>query len=334
MHAQVQAALPKPQQQQRRPDVETLSRALSIKTLAADVQIDLRQDAARILQASKEDALVRSALESLQSVRHGLEAGTTLTNPDDDTGVQDYCAALGGLASHLASGAPRSAESALLCCQMFISIEQARGSFLAMAQHLLAGLRVMHDLGARPGFAGGAFVPARSSHLPKIDVFIIKMKAAPCRFTDYDTTNAPSPSAITGSGSFRTIVPDTRATLVKTAHATIALLDRASKVQSADEAVMLLPEKAALLHTLASWPADLALYEPAGWVNTTSEQLTGSFMRHFHIILKIVLLSVLDSRPGFLGRVKTETDELAAIATNLTEGVRRWKTRQQPNANS
>lgn len=313
-------------------EVEALSKALSIKTLAADCWVDLRRDAIRILEASKEDTFVQGALEALRSVRNGLVVGSTLTNPDDDTGVQDYCAALGTLAGHLASGAPRCAESALLCCQMFISYEQGRGDFTAMAQHLLAGLRVMHDLGARPGFAGGAFMPARCGHLPQIDVFILTMKAAPCKFSD--------PPAPRHASSYRPIEPNTRVRLVETAHATIALLDRASKVTYAQEAATLLPEKAALLHTLASLPAYVVPYEPIGGRGPipSEEQMASAFLKQFHIILKIVLLSVLDSRPDFLSRVKDETNALADTAVSLTEGVRKWKrirtVQRKPSAGS
>ncbi|KAL3299760.1 Zn2/Cys6 DNA-binding protein [Colletotrichum asianum] len=173
-------------------DINLLSRYFSTKTIF-DVDLACDQEARQILQASLTDPSVRLAVSSLKALRKHLEtcgdfAFSSLgqkSGRDYDYGVQQYCMALGGLASKLSSPGSAEIRSALLCCQIFLSIEQVRGNYSAVAQHLVKGLGIMHEYGARPSLIGAdRLIPASHGKIPLLDVFVIKLFIAPCKFAD------------------------------------------------------------------------------------------------------------------------------------------------------
>lgn len=113
---------------------------------------------------------------------------TGRTCDGSDYGLQQYCIALGGLASRLSSPSPKGLKSTLLFCQIFISIEQVLWNFAAMIRHMIQGLGNMRQYWARPAFAGHTLVPANDTQLPYLDVFIVKMFVAPCKFAEPPAT--------------------------------------------------------------------------------------------------------------------------------------------------
>lgn len=315
-------------------DIRLLGRYFSTKTMF-DVALGCDEEARQILQASLTDARIRHAVSSLSALRGGIETSGDLASfvahntPGYDYGLQQYCMALGGLASILSSPSPSGVNSALLCCQMFISIEQVRGNYAAMAEHIIGGLRIMREHRARPDFvAGNNLVPARLGQLPLLDVFIIKVFAAPCKFAD--------PPAAAGTGvrtvaqqpvescPFRTIAPDMRVKLTMIAESIIEFLGKVSRVESAGNALGLLSEKADLVDSLESWLNDLELVQaevrPPG-----PEPLSVTFMRFFYLVLKVVLLGALGSSLDLSVVLQTETRRLQDVASNLSERVKTYK---------
>jgi hypothetical protein len=244
--------------------------------------------------------------------------------------------ALQGLASKLSSPGSNRLKSALLCCQIFISIEQVRKNYAAMAQHIIQGLRIMHEYRARPYFvATNKLVPAHHDQLPFLDVFIIKLFAAPCKFADPPATADASGTTLSVclisphqqpvESRSRTIAPDMRAELTRIAESTLEFLGKVSQVESVGIALRLLSEKAALLDSLESWLIDLELVQteigPPG-----PEPISVSFLRLFHLILKIVLLGALDSSPDLYAKLRTENDRLQGVANIVGERVRDYIT--------
>lgn len=323
-------------------DIDLLNRYFSTKTMF-DVKLGCDEEARKVLQASLTDPPIRHAVSSLRALREDLEtsgdipASVAQQTPSYDYGLQQYCVALGGLASSLSSPGSNGLKSALLCCQLFISIEQVRGNYAAMAQHIIQGLRIMHEYRARPNFvATNKLVPAHQGQLPFLDVFIIKLFAAPCKFAD-----PPAPADISGttasvclisphqqpveSRDLRTIAPDMRTELTRIAASTLEFLGKVSHIESAENALRLLSEKASLLDSLESWLNDLELVQteikPPG-----PELLSVSFMRFFHQTLKVVLLGALDSSPDLYAELRTENDRLQGIASNLGERVKAYRT--------
>lgn len=244
--------------------------------------------------------------------------------------------ALGGLASKLTSSGSKEVKSALLCCQIFISIEQVRGNFAAMAQHMVQGLSILHDYRARPSFvAANALGPAHRGQIPALDVFIIKLFAAPCKFADPPTAIDISGTKATAylisphlhsakSHNLRTIAPDMRAGLTRIATAALEFLGRVTHAESAANAARLLSEKASLLGSLESWLVDLELVlteiEPS-----QPEPLSVVFLRFFHQMLKIVLLGALVSSLHLDFELRAEIDRLHRIAGNVEEGVKNYR---------
>ncbi|KAF2791312.1 hypothetical protein K505DRAFT_280990 [Melanomma pulvis-pyrius CBS 109.77] len=323
-------------------DIELLDRYFSIKTMF-DVKLGCDEEARQVLQSSLTDPPIRHAVSSLRALRGDLEtsgdvaASVAQQTPSYDYGLQQYCMALGGLASNLSSPSSNGLKSALLCCQIFISIEQVRGNYAAMAQHIIQGLRIMREYRARPTFvAANKLVPAHHDQLPFLDVFIIKLFAAPCKFAD-----PPATADISGttasvclisphqqpveSRHLRAIAPDMRTELTRIATLTLEFLAKVSLVESAGNALQLLSDKASLLDSLKSWIIDIEL------VHTESrppgpELLSVSFMRLFHQVLKIVLVGALDSSPDLDAELQTENDQLQGIASNVGERVKDYRT--------
>lgn len=316
-------------------DIELLNRYFSTKTIF-DVELDCKEEARQVLQASLTDLPIKHAVSSLKAFREHLETsgdvrGTLVQQTlSYDYGLKQYCMALGGLASDLSSPGPNRLNSALLCCQIFISIEQVRGNYAAMAQHIIQGLRIMHQYRARPNFVtGNKLVPANGVQLPFLDIFVIKLFAAPCKFADSPATNDVSGTTVSMYSispyqqsvklrHLRPITPDMRPNLTKIAMSTLDLLSKVSQVESAGNALQLLSKKEFLLYALESWLVDLEIVQMK--IRPFRPELVSvSFMRFFHQTLRTVLLGTLDSSPNLYAKLQTEYDRLRDIASILGE---------------
>ena len=321
-------------------DIDILNRYFSTKTMF-DVKLGCNEEAKQVLQASLTDPSIRHAVSSLKALREDLEvsrdgsASVAQQTSNYDYGLQQYCMALESLASDLSSPTSNGLKSALLCCQIFISIEQAQGNFAAMAQHIIRGLRIMREYRARPYYVGwNKLESAHHDQLPMLDVFIIKMFAAPCHFAEppatADSSGTTSPVRSISSHQqpaesrdIRTIAPDMRTQLTRIAASTLRFLDKVSHVEWVESGLRLLSEKAALLDSLEAWLVDLEVpkmeIRPPG-----PESIHRSFMRCFCSVLKIVLMGALDCSPGHYNELGTENDRLQGVANNLDERLKAY----------
>jgi hypothetical protein len=309
-----------------------------------DVKLGCDEEAKQILEASLTDPPMRHAILSLRALREDLEtsgddpASVARQTPSYHYGLQQYNMALRGLAVNLSSPGSNDLKSALLCCQIFISIEQVRKNYAAMAQHIIRGLRIMHEYRARPHFvAANKLVPAHHDQLPLLDVFIIKLFVAPCKFAEppatADTSEKSERTLAVSSAhqkpvesrDLRKIAPDMRTELTRIAASTLEFLDKVSQVESVGIGLRLLAGKDALLDSLELWLSDLGLVQTEIGVQGT-EPFSVSFLRLLHLILKVVLLGALDSSPDLYAKVQTENDRLQAVANNVGERLRLYKT--------
>jgi hypothetical protein len=322
-------------------DIELLNRYFSTKTLY-DVKLACDEEAKQILQASLTDPPIRHAVLSLKALREDLEAfGDIPTSveqqtPHYDNGLQQYCIALGGLASQLSSPDSNVLRSVLLCCQIFISIEQVRGDYVVMAKHIIQGLGIMRENRARPHVdAANKLVPARLEQLPFLDVFIIKMFAAPCKFTDHqgatDTSATTVPVRGTSSNEqavksrdLRTIAPNMRTELTRIATSTIEFLSKVSNLKATRDIRQLFCEKAFLLYSLDSWLSNLE-HMHAEATSFRPELISVSFMRLFYHILRIVLLGTLSALPNLHVVLQADTNRLQSLACSLGESVKGYR---------
>lgn len=314
-------------------DIDLLSRHFSIKTMF-DVNLGCDEEARQVLQASLTDPPIRHALLSLRTLREDVEKfGDGQQTSSYHYGLQQYTTALGGLASNLSSPSPNGLKSALLCCQIFMSIEQVRKNFAGMAQHIIRGLNIMHEYRARPSFiAPNKLVPANHDQLPLLDVFVIKMFAAPCKFTT-------PPTAVEATGTLphqqpaesrdlRTIAPEMRTELARISALTLEFLDRVSQIKTEEIALQLLSEKAALLDSLEKWLINLELVQTKARLSGP-EPVSVSFQRLFYLTLKIVLLGALDFSQDVYAELQTENDRFQAVANNIGERVSAYRYRAQ-----
>ncbi|KAJ9653458.1 hypothetical protein H2198_007354 [Neophaeococcomyces mojaviensis] len=323
-------------------EIDLLNRYFSTKTIL-NVKLGCDEEARQVLQASLTDPPVRHAVSSLRALREDLEASRAgpasgvQQTPSYNYGLQQYSIALRGLASNLSSSGSYGLRSALLCCQIFISIEQVQGNFAAMAQHIIRGLRIMHEYRPRPEItAANKLIPAYHDQLPLLDVFIIKLFAAPCKFADPPATAGVHGTTLPVCSisprqqpvefrDLRTLAPNMRTELTRIAASTLKFLGKVSRVESVGNALRLQSEKAALLDSLESWLLNLELVQteigPPG-----SEPISVSFMRLFHVILKIVLLGALDSLPNLYAELRTENDRLQGVANSVNERLKGYRT--------
>ncbi|KAI7972296.1 hypothetical protein EIK77_003367 [Talaromyces pinophilus] len=314
-------------------DTDLLSRHFSIKTMF-DVNLGCDEEARQVLQASLTDPPIRHALLSLRTLREDVEKfGDGQQTSSYHYGLQQYTTALGGLASNLSSPGPNELKSALLCCQIFMSIEQVRKNFAGMAQHIIRGLNIMHEYRARPSFiAPNRLVPANPAQLPLLDVFVIKMFAAPCKFTTpptaFEATETLPHQQPAESRDLRTIAPEMRTELARISGLTLEFLDKVSQIKTEEIVLQLLSEKAALLDSLEKWLINLELVQTKARLSAP-EPVSVSFQRLFYLILKIILLGALDFSQDVYAELQTENDRLQAIANNVGERVSAYRYRVQ-----
>lgn len=320
-------------------DVDLLNRHFTTKTIF-DVELACDQEAIQILHASLNDPAIRHAVSSLRTLREDFEtygtgpASAAQQTPSFNHGLQQYTAALTELTSKMASPHSDALRSVLLCCQVFISIEQVRGDFGTMALHIIRGLGIMHEYRARPCFdaVNGTVVPAHHEQLPLLDVFVIKLFAAPCKFTEHtalaEGSRMASPEASVmprqqpvKSHDLRTIAPNLRTKLVRISSTTLEFLAKVSEVESAADALRLSSERGALLGALASWLSDLETAQ-ANVGLPGPEHLQVSFMRLFYLILRIVLLGALHYSPDVSAELQAEENQLQSVANDVGKRVR------------
>lgn len=314
-------------------DIAQLQRCFSSKTLFPNVTLDCNDEARQVLQASQTDPAVRHAVSSLRALRADLEAAAALaskgetgpahlryvaasyaaatgTTPSGDYGLQQYCMALGGLASNLSAigearpdTPPSTIRSALLCCQVFISIEQVRGHFGAMAQHIVQGLRILCEH------------RGRGNGLPALDVFVIKLFAAPCKFAGMQhglpSSAGSTPTSTDGSSEsganvrLRPLAPDLVSELTRHAMSTVSCL---ASVDAGAPEKALVSTMDFLLRSLTTWHASLEREQQTA---ARPEFVSILFLRFFHQVLRVVLLSTLDGR--------SSTDDKAADKDRQSE---------------
>lgn len=321
-------------------DIELLNRYFSTKTLH-NVDLDCDGEARQIIRASLTDQSIRHAIMSLKTLREDLESsGDNLIPSGQQTlshyyGIEQYSMALGGLASSLTSLTASTLKSTLLCCQIFISIEQVRKNYSEMTQHIVRGLDILHQYRVRPILeASDRVISAYSGKLPLLDIFIIKLFAAPCKFadapTDIDTgeltpSECPMISVLqsTQFQNLRKLAPDVRTELERIAASTIELLGKVSQIRSVDLAHQLLFEKAALLKSLDVWHRDL---RPIQEDIKKPELVSVSFLRMFYSILKIILLGTIESSPNSDAERRHESDRLQTLAASVTDRVKTYVT--------
>ncbi|SCO85993.1 uncharacterized protein FRV6_10120 [Fusarium oxysporum] len=311
-----------------------LNRYFSTKTIF-DVELSCNEEAEQVLEASLTNDSIRHALLSLRALRGNLESKKEGDGFETDEqqrlsynfGLQQYSKALTSLASNLAYPSPYSLKSALLCCQVLISVEQVRGNFSAMGLHIIRGLSILHEYRARPYLTTDGLMPARHTGLPSLDIFIIKLFAAPCRFTEQQPSESSSIMTPPTETHDRKLAPNMRAELTKVATSTTVLLERVTKTHSEEDTHSLLSERRSLLDGLDSWLGALETLQKET-LPGEPESISDNFLRILYLILKIILLGTLETSPDLDARLREDSKQLQELANLVNERLKDYDMRR------
>ncbi|KAF9774007.1 hypothetical protein IL306_008059 [Fusarium sp. DS 682] len=312
-----------------------LNRYFSTKTVF-DVELGCNEEAQQVLEASLTNDSIQHALLSLRALRGNLESTKDSQSPGTkeqqalsyNYGLQQYSKALTCLASNLASPTPDGLKSALLCCQVLISVEQVRGNFAAMGLHIIRGLNILREYRARPYLTADGLMPARHSDLPSLDVFIIKLFAAPCKFTEEKNSDAASTMTPPAEpSSDRKLAPNMRTELTKAATSTIELLEKVTKVQTEEQAQLLLSERRRLLDGLESWLEALETSQKETQPEEP-ESISDKFLHILYLILKMILLGTLEISPDLDAMLEEENERLQGLANVVNDRLKDYDMRR------
>ncbi|CAI6088519.1 unnamed protein product [Clonostachys chloroleuca] len=285
---------------------------------------------ARAILAKLSDPAIRHALVSLRSLHHEFNARQQHYSHNDGNGglirihhgLHAYNTSVTSLASRLGtSPTHQSVCAALLCCQMFISIETMLGNYTAGMRHFIYGLRIMHQHRARPTVnPNGQLEPCNNVPLPALDCFLIKL------FASGRPDAKPMPinrSSDTDTGLFDiSLQEQSRGELAALSSQVLQFLDQVSRMQTSRQVQDLEVSKAHILARLESWD----------WVYTQSLRTImyahkmpvglkfgAIFTLLLHGVLKVVVSLAMSSAPADLGRVEADFQNLTNISNAATE---------------
>ncbi|KAF4956531.1 hypothetical protein FSARC_11533 [Fusarium sarcochroum] len=284
------------------------------------------KEARATLSAASEPA-IKHALASLNTLRrvHAERGSISAAEQMTDSlqhGIQEYTSALGALATRLTGNEAAARKAALLCCQMFISIETAFNNFTSATQHFARGVQIMHQYG-RPCSRN----PDVMDEIPSVDLFTIKLFLS-C--PDSLFTFAPESLDKTeiewktmddlGKPDLCQSMLQARRQLSSISMAVINLLERSKGRMSVELMVVIQAEQSQLLDHLGRWRS---LFTPlisiAGRSNPLNARLGALFTMLFYSILRFSLGMVFEQLALDPDLLKAELDEMTWIASRLTK---------------
>lgn len=265
-------------------------------------------DALSAIFETDRDILAIKNSAALANVHHGLEA---------------YNKAVFSLASRLGGGRSQaSIYVALLCCQLFISIELTLGDFASAMQHFLRGLRIMHQYRGRPTVDDmGQVSPCSVAKLPFLDCFVIKLFVS-----DHpDSKGKPPPAGVqAGIGpvvTSTTLRNEASGELADLSTQALEFLGRLSTLCDQFEVAGLFAWRSRILAMLQSWEN--------AYLGTAKQFMDNSFpaeVRFYvafspllHRVLKVVVSLAMSSSAASMDLLEADFQVLRDIANFLTE---------------
>lgn len=178
----------------------------------------------------------------------------------------------------------------------------------------------MREYRARPYLMQGVLMPAKHNDLPCLDVFIIKMLAAPCKFTEQPTAEAMMMTPPAEVSTDRKIAPNMRTGIRKTAESAIGFLENVTLVKSRERADELLDERKSLLESVEQW------YDAFEDVQAVGEprSINDCFLNLLYHILQVVLLETLDCG----GRLEAENEKIQTLANEINDRLKDYDMRK------
>ncbi|KAM5352915.1 hypothetical protein ACJ41O_005637 [Fusarium nematophilum] len=280
------------------------------------------QNEARAILANLSDPAIRHALDSLTALHDGLEERKRYTvviaNHDafvNQRSLDAYNAAVSSLASRLREQpSPTSALAALVCCQMFVSIEVMMGDYSTAFQHFLLGLRIMYQYRNRPGVSDtGSVVPCHNPGFPHLDAFAIKLFAS----------GYPGPRAhmTTAAAANIHLSDSARSDLSALSAQILEFLGRVTDLRNHSQVAELRTRRAQILGCLQSWEQMYfkTLQEIMGGTPAVKMRYSTAFCLLLYRVLKVVANLALSVSPGDLEALERDFYALTEIASFATE---------------
>jgi hypothetical protein len=291
--------------------------------------VSYQYEASAVL-AHLSDPAIRHALVSLRALHDGLvdrkHAAITdgrSTSVNDARSLDAYNAAVSSLALRLKEQPGReSAQAALVCCQMFISIEVLLGDYATAFQHLQRGLRIMYQYQSRPGVGeDGRVVPCGNPGFPHLDSFAIKLFASGCPGPKHMSSGARDQNGSTTTLANIVTCDQARSDLSALSSQVLEFLGRVTDLRSSDHVAELRARKTQILSHLQFWEQ---LYSSI--IQTMMEGIPVSRVRFgtafsllLHRVLRIVVGQALSTSPIDVEEMDREFYTLDKIASFVTE---------------
>ncbi|KAF5250768.1 hypothetical protein FANTH_4040 [Fusarium anthophilum] len=279
---------------------------------------------ARLTLSAASEPAIKHALASLNTLRRvhaerGSSSAAEQMTTSLQRGIQEYTNSLGALASRLADNEVATRKAALLCCQMFISIETALNNFTSAIQHFIRGVQIMHQYG-RPS-------SDVMDEMPNVDLFTIKMfLTCPDRLFTFPPESLGvvemGQQAVDdlGRSNLCQSMLHARHQLASISMAVISLLERTRRQTSAESMVSAQAEQPQLLGHLGRWRS---LFAPVLGLATESTplnaRLAALFTMLFYCILRFSLNMAFQHLSPDTKTLKVELDEMALVASLLTQ---------------
>jgi hypothetical protein len=234
-----------------------------------------------------------------------------------------YNAAVSSLASRLREQPDRaSAQAALVCCQMFISIEIMIGDYGTAFQHLLQGLRIMHQYQNRPGVSdSGRVVPCHSPDFPHLDAFAIKLFASgypgPKHLSTYDRATIGPVTTATNT----LLCDHARSDLGALSAQVLDFLSQVTGLQSQSQAAELKMRRDQILGCLQSWEQMYSetVQDIMGGMPAIKVRFGTAFSLLLHRVLKVVVSLAMSVSFVELEALERDFHALGEIASFATE---------------
>ncbi|KAF5971916.1 C6 zinc finger domain-containing protein [Fusarium bulbicola] len=279
---------------------------------------------ARLTLSAASEPAIQHALASLNTLRRvhaerGSSSAAEQMTTSLQRGIQEYTNSLGALASRLADNEVATRKAALLCCQMFISIETALNNFASAIQHFTRGVQIMHQYGQPSS--------DMMDEMPNVDLFTIKMfLTCPDRLFTFPIESLGMvemrQQAVDdlGRSNLCQSMLHARQQLASISMAVISLLERTRRQTSAESMVSAQAEQPQLLEHLRRWRT---LFAPVLGLATESTplnaRLAALFTMFFYCILRFSLNMAFQHLSPDTKTLKVELDEMALVASLLTQ---------------
>lgn len=287
------------------------------------------RDEARAILANLSDPTVRHALDSLIALRDGI--GTTrhtaIIGTDgvliNQYSLDAYNTAVSSLASRLREEPNRmSALVALVCCQMFVSIEVMMGDYTTAFQHFLLGLRIMHHYGNRPSVSdSGRVAPCCKLGFPHLDEFAIKLFASgypgPKHLSSCERGHSSS-----ATSNINTILCDqARSDLSSLSVEVLEFLKRVTDLRTQYQVAELKATRTQILGCLQSWEETYSETANEMIKRTTAKgvRFGAAFSLLLHGVLKVVVNLAIGASTDDVNALGEQVATIKAIAHMATE---------------